>query len=94
MRETGCGNGRYLGSFVTALVLLFGMTGCHGDTDQGGGTDRGGATKPAARQQPPSTSMPPTADQVDPSSPRAVLGGTSTTQPATGSGQGQANSPH
>jgi hypothetical protein len=67
------------------LVLALALPGCHGDTAQGGGTDTGHAARqgtPQQVQQPVPT--PPTADQIDPDSPRAVLNGTSTTEPQAG----------
>lgn len=74
---------------ATTICLLFSLlltevaAGCHGDTDQGGATDRAHASQPATRAAPaPKVPTPPSADQMDPDSPRAVLNGTSTTQPA------------
>ncbi len=69
---------RWAGGALVGVVLL---GGCHGGTTQGGGTDKGQASRPAAQPtaaQPVPT--PPTADQISPSSPQAVLDGTSTTQ--------------
>ena len=75
---------------VFALLIAALAGGCHGDSNQGGGADKGHAAPagtPQQVQQPVPT--PPTADQVDPSSPQAVIHGTSTTQPA----QGQQSTP-
>jgi len=77
-----------------SLLLAAMAAGCHGDTNQGGGADKGHAVpngSPQQVHQPVPT--PPTADQVEPSSPQAILGGTSTTQPGARSATGQTQRP-
>ncbi len=63
------------GASVLAAILY--LTGCRNPA---------GNAPPAARSTPPRqfyVPKPPSADEISPSSPRAVLDGTSTTQPAT-----------
>ena len=69
---------------LAALLASLAVTGCRNPGEEGQGQTHT-AVPPNTRQpaQPPNTAAPPSADQVDPSSPRAVLDGTSTTHPAT-----------
>lgn len=78
-RRRGCSRRRVpkLGVAILVLAAALNLTGCRAPD---------GYTAPAARTTPPHQQrvpVPPSADEVTPSSPRAVLDGTSTTQPAT-----------
>lgn len=85
--------------WVVTVLLAGLLTGCHADTAQGGAQERGSAGTSSPKQNPPrqgagTTPTPPTADQVDPSSPRAVIDGTSTTQPTEQTPRQQQPSSH
>ena len=70
---------------ILLIVASSAFTGCGNPGSEGQGQTHTPVTpnnqRAAPRQAVPT---PPTADQIDPSSPRAVLGGTSTTNPSTG----------
>ncbi|MGI4828226.1 MAG: hypothetical protein ACRYFU_08560 [Janthinobacterium lividum] len=75
-------------SFLFAVIFLIAaspLTGCRNPGAEGQGQTNTPATNDNQKAlHPQKVPTPPTADQIDPNSPKAVLGGTSTTSPSNG----------